>query len=60
MIREKLNPGADDKHHEKPGAKAETVANSGHFLSLDQPEQLATCSPSAEGCGYLSEPQVCY
>jgi len=25
-----------------PGAKAETVANGGHFLSLDQPERLAT------------------
>jgi len=24
-----------------PGAKSETIANGGHFLSLDQPEQLA-------------------
>ena len=24
-----------------PGAKMETVANAGHFLSLDQPERLA-------------------
>jgi pimeloyl-ACP methyl ester carboxylesterase len=24
-----------------PGAKLETVANGGHFLSLDQPERLA-------------------
>jgi pimeloyl-ACP methyl ester carboxylesterase len=32
-----------------PGAKAETVANGGHFLSLDQPERLAELIKSFTG-----------
>ena len=32
-----------------PGARAETVANAGHFLSLDQPERLAELIKSFTG-----------
>jgi pimeloyl-ACP methyl ester carboxylesterase len=32
-----------------PGAKVETVANGGHFLSLDQPERLAELIKSFTG-----------
>ena len=32
-----------------PRAKVETVANSGHFLSLDQPERLAELIKSFSG-----------
>jgi pimeloyl-ACP methyl ester carboxylesterase len=32
-----------------PGARAETVANGGHFLSLDQPERLAALIKSFTG-----------
>jgi pimeloyl-ACP methyl ester carboxylesterase len=32
-----------------PGAKMETVANAGHFLSLDQPDRLANLIKSFIG-----------
>jgi pimeloyl-ACP methyl ester carboxylesterase len=38
-----------------PGAKTETVAHGGHFLSLDQPQRLADLIKSFDGKGIRSK-----